>query len=46
MDFVPRGESLSQFKALYPKKTVKKKLMGSAYVWVFRLKLAKKLGMG
>ena len=46
MDFVPRGESLSQFKALYPKKTVKKKLMGSAYVWVFRLKLAKKLGIG
>jgi len=46
MDFVPRGESLSQFKALYPKKTLKKKLMGSAYVWAFRLKLAKKLGIG
>jgi uncharacterized protein (DUF362 family) len=46
MDFVPRGESLSRFKALYPKKTLKKKLMGSAYVWAFRLKLAKKLGIG
>jgi len=46
MDFVPKGESLSKFKALYPKKNLKKKLMGSAYVWVVRLKLAKRLGIG
>jgi uncharacterized protein (DUF362 family) len=40
-----RGESLNQFRALYPKKTLKKKLMGLAYVLMTRLRLAKKLGL-
>ena len=46
MNFVAKGESLNQFRAMYPKKTLKKKLMSQAYVWVVRLKLAKKLGIG
>jgi uncharacterized protein (DUF362 family) len=46
MDFIARGESLNQFKALYPKKTLNKKLMGYAYVWAVRLKLSKRLGIG
>lgn len=46
LDFVPKGDSLNQFRAVYPKKTLKKKLMGQAYTWVVRLKLAKRLGIG
>ena len=46
MNFVAKGESLSQFRAMYPKRTLKKKLMSQAYVWVVRLKLAKRLGIG
>ncbi|MGA2683067.1 MAG: DUF362 domain-containing protein [Candidatus Bathyarchaeia archaeon] len=46
VDFIPKGEPLNQFRAVYPKKNLKKKLMGQAYIWVVRLKLAKKLGIG
>jgi uncharacterized protein (DUF362 family) len=45
MDFISKGESLSQFRAMYPKKDLKKKLKGQAYIWIVRLKLAKKLGI-
>jgi uncharacterized protein (DUF362 family) len=44
--FVPKGDSFDQFRALYPKKNIKKKLMSQAYSWVTRLKLGKKLGIG
>jgi uncharacterized protein (DUF362 family) len=46
LDFIPKGESLNQFRAVYPKKNLKKKLMSQAYTWVVRLKLAKRLGIG
>jgi len=46
MDFLPKGESLNEFRDMYPKKDLKKKLMGQAYTWVVRLKLAKRLGIG
>ena len=45
MDFIPKGESLNQFRAIYPKKNLKKKLMDQAYTWAVRLKLAKRLGI-
>lgn len=45
MHFIPMGEPLNYFRSLYPKKTLKKKLMGQAYVWVVRLRLAKRLGI-
>jgi len=43
--FISKGESLNQFKEIYPKKTFTKKLMGFAFIWVYRLKLAKRLGL-
>ena len=46
MNFIPKGESLSQFRFIYPKKNFKKKLKGQAYNLVVRLKIAKKLGIG
>lgn len=46
IDFIPKGEPLNQFRAMYPKKNLKKKLMGHAYIWIVRLKLAKRLGIG
>jgi uncharacterized protein (DUF362 family) len=45
MSFVTKGEPLNLFKAMYPKKTMKRKLMGYAYTWVVRLRLAKRLGL-
>jgi uncharacterized protein (DUF362 family) len=46
MDFVTKGESLNQFRSAYPKKNVKRKLMDQAYIWLPRLKLSKRLGIG
>jgi uncharacterized protein (DUF362 family) len=46
VDFIPKGESLNQFRAVYPKKNLEKKLKEEAYIWVGRLKLAKRLGIG
>jgi uncharacterized protein (DUF362 family) len=43
--FIQKGVPLEQFKAMYPKKNLKRKLMSQAYSWVLRLKLDKKLGL-
>jgi uncharacterized protein (DUF362 family) len=40
-----KGESLEQLRALYPKKNLEKKFMGFGYVWIVRLRLAKRLGL-
>jgi len=44
-NFVEKGMPLAHFKALYPKKRLKKKLMGKAYGVVIKLKLGKRLGL-
>ncbi|MEM3880694.1 MAG: DUF362 domain-containing protein, partial [Candidatus Bathyarchaeia archaeon] len=43
--FVERGLHLAQFASLYPKKGLKKKLMGKAYGLVNKIKLGKRLGL-
>lgn len=43
--FVEKGMPLSHFKTNYPKKGLKKKLMGKAYVMVVKMKLGKRLGL-
>ena len=45
MSFIQKGASLDYFKSLYPRKTVKKKLLSRVYPWVARSKLGKKLGI-
>jgi uncharacterized protein (DUF362 family) len=45
LDYSIRGEPLEQYRALYPKKNLEKKLMGFGYVCVVRLGLAKRLGL-
>ena len=45
MNYIAKGASLDMFKALYPKKTLTKKVMGMAFPWVKRLKLGKRLGL-
>jgi len=44
--FIPKGTSISYFKAGYPKKTMKKVFMGIAYKMVTRVGLGKRLGLG
>jgi uncharacterized protein (DUF362 family) len=44
-DFIPKGVPIGYFKARYPKKDVRKKVMGKAYTMVMRLGLGKKLGL-
>jgi uncharacterized protein (DUF362 family) len=46
LKFIPKGEPLNQFRASYPRKNIKKKLMSRAFTWVNRLGLAKRLGIG
>ena len=46
VDFIPKGEPLREFKAKYPRKTFKKKLLGHLYGWVVRFRLARRLGIG
>jgi uncharacterized protein (DUF362 family) len=46
MNYVIRGESISYYKSLYPRKTVRKKLIDRAYPWIIRLKIGKQLGIG
>ncbi|MCW4047997.1 MAG: DUF362 domain-containing protein [Candidatus Bathyarchaeota archaeon] len=46
LEFISRGESLSKFNAMYPRKNIKRKLMSQAYSWVTRLKLGNRLGLG
>lgn len=43
--FVPRGESPSYFKARYPRKRMKNRLMGKAYGLIVRTGLSKRLRM-
>ncbi|MEM3551629.1 MAG: DUF362 domain-containing protein, partial [Candidatus Bathyarchaeia archaeon] len=43
--FIPRGEPIEYFKARYPKKDFKKKLMSKAYVFLVLTGLNKKLGI-
>lgn len=45
LNYSTKGESLNTFRILYPKKTLKKKLMGLSYAWITRLRLAKRLGL-
>ena len=44
-NFVEKGIQLAYFKALYPKKGLKKQLMGKAYGLVIKMKLGKRLGL-
>ncbi len=44
-NFVEKGMPLAHFKELYPKKRLKKKLMGKAYGVVIKMKLGKRLGL-
>ena len=44
-NFVERGMPLADFKELYPKKGLQKKLMGKAYGMVIKMKLGKRLGL-
>ncbi|MGD6808919.1 MAG: DUF362 domain-containing protein [Candidatus Bathyarchaeia archaeon] len=43
--FIERGAKLEQFKALYPKKTVRRKVMGRAYKMVLQVGLGRRLGL-
>jgi uncharacterized protein (DUF362 family) len=43
--FIERGTPLEQFKALYPKKTIKRKVMGRAYKMVLQVGLGRRLGL-
>jgi uncharacterized protein (DUF362 family) len=45
LNYILKGEDLNQFRIMYPRKTIKKKLMSHAYVWVNRLGLSKRLGL-
>jgi uncharacterized protein (DUF362 family) len=43
--FIERGASIEQFKALYPKKTIRRKVMGRAYKMVLQVGLGRRLGL-
>ncbi len=43
--FIERGTPLMQFKELYPKKTVRRKVMGRAYKMVLQVGLGRRLGL-
>ncbi len=43
--FIERGEPLEQFKLLYPKKTIRRKVMGRAYKMVLQVGLGRRLGL-
>jgi uncharacterized protein (DUF362 family) len=45
LNFTPRGLPIKLFQAMYPKKTISKKLMEKAYVLVIWLRLGKRLGL-
>jgi len=45
MTFIPKGESLDYFKARYPKKNLKSKLMSKAYSLAVNTGLGKRLGL-
>jgi uncharacterized protein (DUF362 family) len=43
--FIPKGTPLEHFKAHYPKKTFKRKIMGRAYKLVLQVGLGRRLGL-
>jgi uncharacterized protein (DUF362 family) len=43
--FIPKGSSLDYFRALYPKKTFRRKMMGRAYKLVLSVGLGRRLGL-
>ena len=43
--FVPKGMPLDYFRAMYPKKTFRRKMMGRAYKLVLRVGLGRRLGL-
>jgi uncharacterized protein (DUF362 family) len=43
--FIPKGVPLNHFKAAYPRKNLKKKLMAKAYTLAMQIGLGKKLGL-
>jgi uncharacterized protein (DUF362 family) len=43
--FIPKGEPLNYFKARYPKKSLKHKLMSKAYTLAINTGLSKRLGI-
>ena len=43
--FIPKGESINQFKKEYPRKNIKRKLMSKAYTLLIRIGLGKRLGL-
>jgi uncharacterized protein (DUF362 family) len=46
VNFVTKGEPIASFEAMYPKRTLKKRLMSQGFIWINRLRLGKKLGLG
>lgn len=45
LDFTPKGEPLNYFRDLYPKKTIKNKLISKAYTLAIKTGLGKRLGL-
>jgi uncharacterized protein (DUF362 family) len=45
ISFIPKGAPISHFRSAYPRKDVKKKLMGNAYSLVTRLRMGRRLGL-
>jgi uncharacterized protein (DUF362 family) len=43
--YIPVGESIDYFRARYPRRTLRRKLMGVAYKTLVRTKLNKKIGL-
>ena len=43
--FVPKGMPLDNFRALYPKKTFRRKMIGQAYKLVLKVGLGRRLGL-
>ena len=46
MSYVPKGLPINYFSSKYPRKNIKKKLMGRAFTIVSKIGLAKRLGLG
>ncbi len=44
-DFISKGATLNDFRALYPKKNFRRKMMGQAYKLVLRVGLGRRLGL-
>jgi uncharacterized protein (DUF362 family) len=46
LHYIATGGSIDYYRTMYPRKTLKKKMIDNVYPWVLRLKLAKKIGIG